>query len=131
MKPFLRVMKNLSRFRSYSCNENKTYLVITVRGISLNMLKHQDKATELDDNIPSLENVEVTAEINISYENVLKNVQKLSPALKNIATLYYVQRLTEKEISETLDMNINTVRVSLMRTRKILRGMDEESSHDE
>ena len=34
---FLRVIKNISKFRKYSCNENVSYLVIIVRGIALNM----------------------------------------------------------------------------------------------
>ncbi len=127
---FLRVIKNLRKFRSYSCNENVSYLVIIVRGIALNMLKHRSKTEELDENTPSSENVEADAEIRISYENVLENVRKLSPALKNVATLYYAHRLTENEISEMLDMNINTVRVSLMRARKILREMNKENVHE-
>ena len=127
---FLRVLKNLHKFRSYSCNENVSYLVIIVRGIALNMLKHRNKAEELDENTPSSEDVEADTEIRISYENVLENVHKLSPALKNVATLYYAHRLTESEISEMLDMNVNTVRVSLMRARKILRKMSEENNHE-
>lgn len=123
---FIRVIKNSPKFRSYSCNENVSYLVIIVRGISLNMLKQTNRTTELEDDVPSTEDIEATAEIRISYENVLKNVQKLTPALKNAATLYYGHRLTEKEIAEMLDMNINTVRVSLMRARKLLRNMSEE-----
>ncbi|MBP1542559.1 MAG: sigma-70 family RNA polymerase sigma factor [Oscillospiraceae bacterium] len=118
---FLRAIKNISKFRKYSCNENVAYLVIIVRGIALNMLKRQDRITELCEDVPSPEDVEAAAEIRLSFEEVLKNVEKLSPALKNVATLYYVHRLTEKEISELLDMNISTVRVSLMRARNILK----------
>lgn len=127
---FLRVLKNLSKFRNYSCNENVSYLVIIVRGIAHNMLMRQNRTEELDENTPSSEDVEAEAEIRLSYENVLENVRKLSPALKNVATLYYAHRLTEQEISEMLDMNINTVRVSLMRARKKLREMDKEDSHE-
>ena len=108
---FLRVIKNISKFTSYSCNENVSYLVIIVRGIALNMLKQQNRTAELEEDIPSDEDVEAAAEINISYENVLRNVQRLSPALKNVATLCYVHRMSEREISEMLDMKINTVRM--------------------
>ena len=94
------------------------------------MLKQQNRTAELEEDIPSDEDVEAAAEINISYENVLRNVQRLSPALKNVATLCYVHRMSEREISEMLDMKINTVRVSLMRARKILRSMDEEYDHE-
>lgn len=123
---FLRVLKNLSKFRSYSCNENVSYLVIIVRGIALNMLKRDSRTEELDKNTASPEDIEETAEIHLSYKAVLENIGKLSPALKNVATLYYAHGLTEKEISEMLGMNTNTVRVSLMRARRILKKMGGE-----
>lgn len=84
---FLRIIKNISKFRKYSCNENVSYLVIIVRGIALNMLAAKNKKTELPDDIASKEDVEETAEINLTYEQVTENIKNLSPSLKNIATL--------------------------------------------
>lgn len=117
---FLRVIKNISKFHRYSCNENVSYLVIIVRGIALNMLAKSNNTVTLSDNIPSEEDVEAKTEISITYEQVVKNIESLSPALKNIATLRWVNDLSEKEISEMLDMNINTVRSSISRARAIL-----------
>jgi len=127
---FLRVIKNISKFFSFSCNENASYLVIIVRGIALNMLNRQQRLTELDEDLPSDDDIEAAAEIRLSFEDVLKNVDKLSPALKNVATLYYAHRLSESEIAEMLDMKINTVRVSLMRARAVLRQMGKENEYE-
>lgn len=123
---FLRVIKNISKFHKYSCNENVSYLVIIVRGIALNMLAESNNTVALSDNIPSEEDVEAKAEISITYEQVVKNIESLSPALKNIATLRWVNDLSEKEISEMLDMNINTVRSSISRARAILNKINKE-----
>jgi len=118
---FLRVIKNISKFRKYSCNENVSYLVIIVRGITLNMLSDKNKKVELLEDFPSDDDIERAVEIDIAYEQVVKNIGNLSPALKNVATLMWVNQLSEKEISQLLDMNINTVRSSVSRARAILR----------
>lgn len=121
---FLRVVKNISKFSEFSCNENVSYLVITVRGIALDMLEKKGKIVRLPDNIPSLENVEDIAEASLTYEQALKNIEKLTPVLKNIATLKWGYNLSDREISELLDMTINAVRVSVSRARAILLKMN-------
>lgn len=121
---FLRVIKNISKFRKYSCNENVSYLVIIVRGIALNMLAAKSNITELPEDTPSGDDVEETTDINITYEQVVENIRNLSPSLKNIATLMWVNQLSEKEISQLLDMNINTVRSSVSRARAILNKIN-------
>lgn len=124
---FLRVIKNISKFRKYSCNENLSYLVIIVRGIALNMLALKNKKVELSEDLPGSDDIEQTAEINITYEQVVKNIKNLSPALKNVATLMWVNQLSEKEISQLLDMNINTVRSYVSRARAILNKVNKEN----
>ncbi len=129
---FLRVIKNFSKFFSYSRNENVAYLVIIVRGISLNMLAAGKRIAELDDDLPAADNVEETAQGSIAYEQIVRNIEKLSPALKNIATMLWVKNLSECEVADLLDMNINTVRSSASRARKQLKQMlMEESDNDE
>lgn len=124
---FLRVIKNISKFRKYSCNENLSYLVIIVRGIALNMLALKNKKVELPEDLPGSDDIEQTAEINITYEQAVKNIKNLSPALKNVATLMWVNQLSEKEISQLLDMNINTVRSSVSRAKAILNKVNKEN----
>ncbi len=125
-KAFLKVIKNFSKFSSYSSNENTSYLVIIVRGISLNMLNAGKRTTELFDDLPAADNIEEAVEGDIAYEQIVRNIDKLSPALKNIATLLWVKNFSEGEISELLDMNINTVRSSVSRARKQLKQIIEE-----
>lgn len=123
---FLRVIKNISKFRKYSCNENVSYLVIIVRGIALNMLSAKNKKVELPEDLLSSDDIEQTVENDITYEQVVKNIQSLSPTLKNIATLMWVNQLSEKEIAQLLDININTVRSSVSRARAVLNKANKE-----
>lgn len=128
---FLRVIKNFSKFSSYSCNENAAYLVIIVRGISLNMLASNKRTEEINDNLIAVDNVVETVHGDIAYEQIVRNIEKLSPALKNIATMLWVENLSEHEIAELLDMNINTVRSSVARARKKLKQiLTEEIDND-
>lgn len=124
---FLRVIKNISKFCKYSCNENASYLVIIVRGIALNMLSAKNKKVEFSEDLPSSDDIEQTVENYITYEQVVKNIESLSLSLKNVATLMWVYQLSEKEISELLDMNINTVRSSVSRARAILNKINNEN----
>lgn len=120
---FLRVIKNFSKFSSYSCNENAAYLVIIVRGISLNMLAADKRTSELVDDLPAADNIEETAQSDIAYEHIVRIIGKLSPALRNIATMLWVENFSEREVAELLDMNISTVRSSASRARKQLKQM--------
>ena len=122
---FLRVIKNIKKFRSYKCNENISYLVIIVRGISLNMINKRNNYAELSDDLPDVSSVEEITENRISYESVKNNIEKLTPALKDIATLFFVEELSAQEISELLDVNVNTVRSSVHRAKNILKSMSE------
>lgn len=59
-------------------------------------------------------------ETDIAYEQVIKNMKQLPPRLKSIAFLYYVQKLPTENISQMLDIEVNTIHVYLSRIRKIL-----------
>lgn len=126
---FMRLIDNLSIIRGHSIEENKKYLFIVVKGIALDMLKKKSSTVELTDDIPSTYDVDETTEVHITYEEVMNNINELSPALKNIAGLFWIQNLSEQEIANTLNMNINTVRSHIYRARKILSEKNKEESH--
>ena len=54
------------------------------------------------------------------YEQIIRNLKDLPPRLKNIAFLYFVQRLSPKDIGEMLDIGTNTVYTYISRIRKTL-----------
>lgn len=127
---FIRFMNEPSRILGYSINENKKYLFIVVKGISLDMLEQNSKTVELTEDFPSTYNTYDAAEAEINYEQVMSNINKLTPALKNVATLFWAKHLSEQEIANTLNMNINTVRSHICRARKLLDEMNKEENYD-
>lgn len=127
---FVRFMNESSRIHDFSIAENKKYLFIMVKGIALDMLEQKNKTVELTEDFPSTYDTGDTAEVNIAYEQVLNNINKLTPALKNVAALFWAEHLSEQEIANMLNMNINTVRSYICRARKLLGEMNKEENHD-
>lgn len=117
---FLRVIENIQKFSEYSCKENVAYLVIIVRGIALNKLKRGNRESELSDETAAPENIEESVNADIGYSEILSNIQNLSPALKNVALLYFVQERSAQEISQMLGISVNSVYSSVSRARTIL-----------
>lgn len=127
---FVRLMNKPSRIHDFSIEENKRYLFIVVKGIALDMLEQKHSTVELNEDFPSTYNTVETAEVNITYEQVMRNIDRLTPALKNVAALFWVKHFSEQEIADMLGMNINTVRSHICRARKLLSEMNKEENYD-
>lgn len=126
---FVRFMNDPARLSRFTDEENKKYLFIMVRGIALDMLEKKHRSSRLDAETESAFNTSENAEANLAYENIKQNIKNLPAKVKNVAVLFFVQHMTEQEIADALDMNINTVRSYVSRARKILRKWyDEEGS---
>ncbi len=117
---FLRVIGNIQKFSEYSCNQNVAYFVIIVRGIALNKLKRSSREADLSDEIAAPENIEESMNADIGYSEIVDSIKRLSPALKNVALLYFVQGCSAQEISQLLDISVNSVYASVSRARAAL-----------
>lgn len=127
---FLRVIENIQKFSEYSCKENVAYLVIIVRGIALNKLKRGSRESELSDETAAPGNIEDSVSADIGYSEIVGNIQSLSPALKNVAMLYFVKGCSAQEIAKLLDINVNSVYSSVSRARTILTQKLKGATHE-
>ena len=117
---FLRVIDNLQKFQKYSCKENVAYLVIIVRGIALNKIKRSNRESELDEELAGAVDIEETVNAEIGYSEIVERIKSLSPAIKDIALLHFVQGCSAQEIAQMLNIKVNTVYSSVSRARAIL-----------
>ena len=80
-----------------------------------------DELTEkyIDENSQS--NPQVIAHINIMTTKIKEAVKALPENLRSVFVLYEIEGLKYKEISKTLDIPINSVKVYLLRARKKLQ----------
>lgn len=125
---FLRVIDNLQKFQKYSCKENVAYLVIIVRGIALNKAKCRNRESELDDELADAVNIEETVSAEIRYSEIVDRIKSLSPAIKDVALLHFVQGCSAQEIAQILNIKVNTVYSSVSRAKAILvKGLNGDS----
>jgi RNA polymerase sigma-70 factor (ECF subfamily) len=58
---------------------------------------------------------------NLLYEDVLREVQKLSPAYRLVFNLHVIEGLKHHEIAERLNINVGTSKSNYSKARKILQ----------
>lgn len=125
---FVRIIKNLDKIQNPYSRKTKSYITVITKNICLDHLKKQQNMQKVcpDGKIYEDDSAQ-QAEIDISYEKIIKNMKQLSPRLKSIAFLYYVQQLPTGDIAEMLNIEPNTVHVYLSRIRKTLLSKKDES----
>jgi len=106
---FVIFWKNRAKIKDY--NSAKSYLYSIVKNMSLNRIKHAKVKQKYIDNMPEEDNSNylnniLEAEI---LDLILKFFNELPPACKNVYRLS-LNGLSHKEISEKLNISINTVK---------------------
>ena len=67
--------------------------------------------------------------INEQYSrNMIEQIANLPTKYKEVLILYYYQQMSMTEVSEILNVNINTIKSRLLRGKKILRNKIERSN---
>lgn len=106
----------------------KTWLITIAKNIYIDHLRSQkaifvslnrEDKTDIDvlDDSPSAEDRLITEQ---NLAQLLQNIKKLKPAYQEVIQLRYFQEMRIKEIALILDEPLNTVKVKLMRARKLL-----------
>ncbi len=124
----IRIWKNLGKFNILSA---KTWIMRTTHNLCIDYLRR--RKSELNKNPYSIDDVSETVENNegenpvlqmeskITDEKIKRAIKYLPENLKSVFVLYELQGMKYKEISKSLEMPINTVKVYLMRARKQLQ----------
>lgn len=120
---FISCYRNLSKFRNESSYE--TWLT----RITINKCKDHKRLWSIRNLIykpvKNLVKTEGSAEEQfLSSQNskeILQQISLLSPKYKEVLILYYFNEMTMQEISETLGINLNTVKSRLLRGKNALQ----------
>ena len=86
----------------------------------------QDRIKDTD----KLKDPEIETRLILLKEKIHNAIECLPENLKNIFVMYELQGLKYREISEILDMPLNSVRVYLLRARKKLQEELREYKHE-
>lgn len=124
----IKIWKNINQFNILAA---KTWIMKTTHNLCIDYLRRRKSELNknpysVDDVSEFIENKEnenpmLKTENKFAEQKIKKAIKNLSDNQKSVFVLYEIQGLKYKEISKTLDMPINSVKVTLMRARKELQ----------
>ena len=121
---FLSIANNFKKISSIPYQELKPYLVIIVRNTSINIYnknkRHAEHTAELSDELAS---IEVDFFESFAYEELLRTISKFSLKHRDILYLHYVNGFSTKEISQILNISVDTVWKRIERAKKQLKEL--------
>lgn len=125
----IRIWKNIDKFNIFAA---KTWIMKTTNNLCLDYLRKRKIERNRMQNIngefeetfftnETKHNPYLAAHENIMASKVKEAIQLLPNNLKSVFVLYEIQGLKYREISKTLNMPVNSVKVYLLRARKKLQ----------
>jgi RNA polymerase sigma-70 factor (ECF subfamily) len=124
----IKIWKNINQFNILAA---KTWIMKTTHNLCIDYLRRRKSELiknpySVDDVSEFIENKEdenpmLKTENKFAEQKIKNAIKNLSENQKSVFVLYEIQGLKYKEISKTLDLPINTVKVTLMRARKELQ----------
>lgn len=125
----LRTWKNINNFNFLAA---KAWVMRTTHNLCIDLIRKNKsiyyREIQIEENhseeIPDLElnnNPEKTVDKLTSEKIVKEAIENLPEQLKSVFVLYEIQEFKYKEISEMLDIPLNTVKVNILRARRQLQ----------
>jgi RNA polymerase sigma-70 factor (ECF subfamily) len=121
---FIRAYKGIEKFRGDS--KLSSWLYRIAYNLSINWIKRK-KIDEVEINEDMVENTTVTKdwydkmfEKEMIFENLNKVIENLPQKYKIVIKLYYFEDRSYSEIAKILNIPLNTVKIQLLRAKKIM-----------
>lgn len=121
---FLKIIKNIDKIDKVDDLRTQGFCVVVVDNIAKTMYnkEHKVKFIELTD-MESDTNVAEIIEDKNAIEYLMKRINDLPDIYRYVFFLKYFNDLSDKDIAETLNLNISTVRKRLLRGKKLLKNL--------
>ena len=123
----IKIWNNINKFNILAA---KTWIMKTTHNLCIDFIRKRksemQKTPYSVDEINNIENLEEASpdlmmENQITGEKIKNAIKQLPEVQRSVFVLYEIQGMKYKEISKTLEIPINTVKVYLMRSRKQLQ----------
>jgi len=124
---FIKIWNNIN---NYNIKAAKSWIMRTTHNLCIDYLRKTQTSQKREVNIDSSINIsgagtltdtEVRLRKNLLKNKIKQGIETLPDNLRSVFILYELQGLKYHEISETLSMPLNSVKVYLMRARKKLQ----------
>ncbi len=125
----IKISSQLKKISEVKCNKTKTFLVIIVRNISINIYNQRKnrKTISIDNIVEILPDDDITPELHMirleKSEDIAKLLARLDSSYADILTLKYFHECTNAEIANLIDLTEGNVRVKLCRARQSLKKL--------
>lgn len=119
---FLKVARNIKALRDKDEKEVRNYLYISVKHKVIDIIKKERKLQDATvDFLNNMRDERTSKEIDdlATKDMVIKALNQMPYKYKDVLYLYLVVGFEEKEIADSLDIKINTLRQQIHRGRKI------------
>jgi len=123
---FSRILNDLEKIDDVSCHQTRSYTVIKVRGIALNMLRERRKVIDMpfEELVEDVEAGDLEDEIadEISYEELRAALGRLPLIHRDALYLMYYDDLPVRKIAGQLGLSESAAKKRLERARGALRA---------
>lgn len=124
---FLKIFREVYHFKPAYANELNSFkgwlrriMVNTAIDHFRKNKKHQ-VVSELETVYNNISGFESNGLDKLSYDEIIRSIQNLSPAYRTVLTLFVVEGYSHEEIAESLDISIGTSKSNLAKARKQLQ----------
>lgn len=127
MDAVYKIINNISKFDSEDSEKTRSLVMIIVRNVAINKYNYNKAHTmaALEDAESELYTEESPEEFFCnaeSYEKLLSGIRALGPIYRDVILMKYLYGYGNFEISAMLGISESTVRVRLMRGKKLLKN---------
>jgi len=133
---FLRILKNLDKIRAFECNKIRTYFVLIVKNIAIDMLRRQkhlepDAIEEFSEVLEDCRQQPLESVISDEGKNILMEaLRKIPQPYLDVLSLKMVYGFDNRQIASLLHISETTVRVQLYRGRKKMMAILEGGHYE-
>ncbi len=126
IQAFIRIIDNLNKIKTINCYQTRGFVVIIVRNIAFDFLRHQNrsKTVSIDDNLDYLSDEEPVLDNITTKEACSRITDAITKLNKNYSDILYLKmefEYSNKEISKILGISEENAKMRLSRARRALK----------
>lgn len=131
---FIKIAKNIKGIKNIEDRQTTAYLLIITQSCAYDFLRKTSKENkvsleEAEDIFEYDVRIEQLAE-NTEYENIVNIIKNVPSPYNEVLFLHYVNDFSLRKTSELLGRKLNTVKMQLVRGKKLLLKALEEVSYE-
>ncbi|MBE5787244.1 MAG: sigma-70 family RNA polymerase sigma factor [Clostridiales bacterium] len=124
------LIKKYDLLCTFPCNKLRSYIVITVKHVALNLYRSKKREQPTEDTVlaqfPGKDQPDEHLMEQAGVERIKNALLQLPPREKDIMLMRYFREMSDEEIAQELDIRAVSVRVHLSRARKHLMEIMKE-----